>query len=111
MGDKLSSQNKKNIEEHVEKHLDNITKNISEGLKQDLFESRFRQHLATILFSAVGIILAFAWKDFINEAIKGLLNHFINNQNPILSTFLTATIISIICIVVVTIILKWDKKD
>jgi hypothetical protein len=111
MGDKLSQENKKNIESHINKKLVDLSRGISNELKEHLFANRFKHHLATILFSVIGIIMAFAWKDFITEAVKSVIKNYIPEGNLILSTLVTATLISIVCLFLVIIILNWTKKD
>lgn len=75
------------------------------------FSKEFRGHVTTAIVAAFGFLIAFSWRD----AISSTLNRFIEKvelpaQLANFYSFLTAIILTLICILGIIIVSRWGAR-
>jgi len=117
MTEKLTNQQKKQIERNVEKHIaKHVKKSVPEHLskhlisKKEFFNSQVKQHTTTAIIAAFSFLIALSWKDFISHIAISLTKPITLEKYPYLADFYSAIIITIIAVIGIILITKWAKK-
>jgi hypothetical protein len=69
------------------------------------FKREFKKAIVTALVSALGLILAFSWKDVLDLLVKEILSF-----SPIKSSLLSAIIITIFCVAGILILSRFGNE-
>ena len=65
--------------------------------------SKFKEHASTAIITAFGLVTALAWKDVVTD--------FVSKITPAQNLLLTAVIITIISIICIAIVSRWAQSQ
>jgi hypothetical protein len=108
----LTKQQQVEVKREVEKRVEQAEKRIQKRLlsRTAKFGSEFKQHTSTALLTAMGLVVALAWKDFILALISHYTKVDILEKYPFIADLYTVIIITLVGIIGLIIISKWAKS-
>jgi len=76
------------------------------------FTSEFRKHMTTAITAAFAFLMAFVWRDAIQESINAFVTKLnIQIHNIYIYKILTAVIITLLCVIALIIVSKWGSRE
>jgi len=100
----LTKTQKKEVEKQVKKEIRILKKTQKLG-------SEFKKHTSTALITALGLVIALTWKDFILAAIT----HFTKVENiekyPYIADLYTVIVVTIFGAIGLIIVSKWAQNS
>jgi hypothetical protein len=108
----LTKQQQAEVKKEVDKQVERAEKRIHKKiLKQtSKFGSEFKQHASTALVTALGLVVALAWKDFILALISHYTKVDILEKYPFIADLYTVMIVTLVGIIGLITISKWAKQ-
>jgi len=77
--------------------------------KANDFKKNVRNHMITAVTAAFALIIGLAWKDAIYDIVVKIAEIFPFLETPYLSSLITAFVVTIICVIGITIVSRLNK--
>ncbi len=103
---KLTPEQKKELRKLRKKELQKKTLAKAVALK-----SEYKNQVSKAMITAFGLIIALLWKDFINLLMPTITTPGFIESYPLLVSFYTAFIVTVIAVLGIVLVTDWSKKD
>ncbi len=118
LGKKATKEVKDQIQKQVDKKVEvEVKRRIGAKLYQETkksafeFQREFRKQLVIGITAAFGFLIALAWRTPIESSIDFLVDKLGLKGGPIYWGFVSAIVVTIIAVLVLIIVTKWEGKD
>lgn len=103
---KQQQEIEKKVEEKIKKRL---FKQLA--TKADLVSQQYKQHVSTAIITALSLLTALTWKDFIEEGIDNYLLTRLATKSSYGLEFISVVLITAIAVTGIILVSRWSKKE
>ncbi len=105
---KVNQNVEKKIKKEVEKRVSALDKAKSKALK---FKDEFKKHTLTAVSAAFGFLIALSWREPISDLVNYIIEAIGVSEKFILYKFISAVVITIVAVLALMVISKWNSKE